>query len=123
MELLLDGFEDDGHRQAEAALFNASFARFAAFERARRIGQGGLHLFEVDDAGAEEGAKVGDVAVALNQQGEQAPLAGGGMDFFEGQVGRRMVVNDTIDQEREVGVGAELYFHFSFVLLWVRETA
>src|SRR5947208_1992774 len=115
MKLLLDGFQNDRHDQAEAAVGDTDFAGFAAFQSAGGVTESGFHLFEVGWIAQEEG-EVGDMAEMSGQKINEAPYAGSGMDFGEGEIVGRALVNGPIDEEGEVSEGAEVFHSFGYFL-------
>ena len=106
-ELLLDGFEDDGLGEAEAAAGDADTAGFLAFEGGGGVAESGFDLGELGGVGLEE-VKVGDMAEAGDEESDQATAVGGRMDFGEGEAGVGALVNDLVDEEAEVGEGDEV---------------
>jgi len=80
MELLLDGFEDDGQGQAEAAGGDADSAGFTPTEVFGGVGQGGFELFE-DGGLVDEVIEVDLVAITRNQESKQVVIASGGAHF------------------------------------------
>lgn len=107
MELLLNGFEDDVHDETEAT-DRAGGIPNAAVEASSRVGEGGLHVGEVDARLRDEG-EVGEVSVALRQERDEKSLAGSIEDLFVREVGGCPGFNDAVHQESQTGVGAELY--------------
>lgn len=132
MELFLNGFKDNGHYEAKAALFDQGFV-FASIEHFGGLTEGSLHLFEVRDLMWRrfEQAKVGYVTETPAQQADQVAIPGGPMNFQEGEVldrpgdpvsrevdagepyagptgifaGRRLLVHDPVYEEGEVSEG------------------
>ena len=74
----LDGFEDDGHGEAETAIRRLVAA--SAFEAAGGIRKGGFHLFHPVRITLNE-VEIGDVAETPDQQPDQVAVAGGGVNF------------------------------------------
>jgi hypothetical protein len=127
MELLLDGFEDNGLGEAKAAVLNAGFAGLTAFQGGGGIGQRGLHVFDIGKRVVPEQAETGFVAGAPAEEFDELFLVGGFVDFGEGEIEVRAFIHDPVDQEAEVGIGAEWgFFHgilSLFGLLFVRAGA
>jgi len=107
MELLLNGFEDDVHDETEATDRAGGIAN-AAVVASGGVGEGGLHVGEVDAGSGDEG-EVGEVSVALRQEPDETSLAGSVEDLFVCEVGVCPGFNDAVDEESQTGVGAELH--------------
>src|SRR6267142_176924 len=67
--LLLDGFQDDGHDEAEAAVLDTCFSGFATLKTGSGITQGGFHLFQLGGIGLEEG-EISNVSETPDQQAD-----------------------------------------------------
>ena len=107
MELLLNGFEDDVQDKTQATKRAGGIAN-AAVEASSGVGEGGLHLGEVD-AGSRHEGEVGEVSVALRQERDETSLAGSVEDLFVCEVGVCSGFNDTIDEESQTSVRTELH--------------
>ncbi len=103
-ELQLEGLDDDGHGQAEAAGGEADSAPLLPGERAAGLIEVSFELGEWCGF-PDEVIEVRHVAVAYGQELNEAALASGSADLVKGEVDWLMG-HDEVEQVSELGIGA-----------------
>jgi hypothetical protein len=99
-ELGLEGFDDDGQSQAEAALRNADSAGFTPFQEPGGVGKRGFGLVERGGL-VDEVVEVREVAVTEGQERKEVAAIGGITNLGQGKVGGAMA-DDAVEEEGEV---------------------
>ena len=102
MELLLNGFEDDVQDDTGSADEGGRFAN-AAIETGCGIAQGGFHLLEGRSMPLGQPGKVGEVAVAFNEEIDKAAVGSSVEDFVVRDKGIGDFLDDAINNEGETG--------------------
>src|SRR5690349_10178117 len=106
MELLLDCFEHDVHDKAESAE-RAGGPVATTVEGGGGISKRGFHFRNVDDRRVEEAGEIGAIAIALDQQREQAMVVGRVEDLMEREIILGLGFNEMIEGEGEISIGTE----------------
>jgi hypothetical protein len=108
MELLLDGFKDNVEDEAWAAEESFGFAN-PTLETAGSVSQCRLHLLEGVDMALSYPGEVGEMAVALDNEINEAALFGGIKDFIEGQEAIGPLVDNVANLKGETGECCEFH--------------
>jgi len=102
MELLLNGFEDDVQDDTGSADEGGRFAN-ATIETCGGIAEGGFDLLEGGSMPLGQPGKVGEVAVAFNEEIDKAAVGSSVEDFVVRDKGIGDFLDDAINNEGETG--------------------
>ena len=102
--LLLDGFQNDGHNEAETGFLDVGLSAFPAVKRFRSIAKSDFEAGQRVGIGGEE-IEIGLIAEAIRQVVDEAPDFGSVVNFRIGELKVGAFVDDRVDAERQVGQG------------------